>query len=128
MPVLRCLRLSIAAACMALLLAGCAPRDHAAAASAPPPAAEVTPAPVAGATAPDASCRVASDCAVKNVGNCCGYQPACVNADAKVDPDAVRAECQASGMASVCGWKDIQACECVANRCQAVDGPIRVDR
>ncbi|WP_337926423.1 hypothetical protein [Luteimonas saliphila] len=65
---------------------------------------------------------------MKNVGNCCGYFPACVNKDGPVDPDAVRAQCERNGMSSVCGWKDIQACDCVQGRCQAVDGPLRVGR
>jgi hypothetical protein len=118
----------IAACCMALVLAACAPRDHAVAPGATAPGAEATLPPPVGPSAPDLSCQAASDCEVKNVGNCCGYQPACVNANARVDPDAVRAGCERSGMASVCGWKDIQSCECVANRCLAVDGPIAVER
>ncbi len=67
----------------------------------------------------DYSCRVDSDCQVKNVGNCCGYFPACVNKDAQPDPEAVQARCAESGMASVCGFREIQACSCVQNRCEA---------
>lgn len=130
------IRLAFLAAGIALAAAACAPNGGSVAAPSapsvseapvqPPPAATVPPAP--SPSAPDASCRVAGDCAVKNVGNCCGYFPACVNKDAVVDPDAVRAECERSGMASVCGWRDIQACDCVQNQCRAVDGPIPVDR
>ena len=69
----------------------------------------------------DYSCRVDSDCEVKNVGNCCGYFPACVNKDAQPDPEAVQARCAETGMASVCGFRDIQACTCVSNRCEAVN-------
>ena len=94
-----------------LLAAGCA------AARAPLAADEV-----------DRSCRSDADCAVKNVGNCCGYFPACVNKDATVDPDAVRAQCERSGMASVCGWQQIQSCDCVQNQCRAVAGPLPVER
>lgn len=117
----------IASLCIALACAGCAPRADV---GVPPPDAQPVQPPFASGTpaAPDTSCRVASDCAVKNVGNCCGYYPACVNRDAVVDPDAVRAACERSGMASVCGWKDIQSCECVQNQCRAVSGPIAVDR
>lgn len=68
----------------------------------------------------DDSCRVDSDCEVKNVGNCCGYFPACVNRDAQPDPQAVQARCAESGMASVCGFREIQACSCVQSRCEAV--------
>lgn len=106
----------------------CAPRAPAAPAPADPPPPATSPVAGGQATAPDTTCRVAADCEVKNVGNCCGYFPACVNKDAAVDPEAVRAECERSGMASVCGWKDIQACDCVQGQCRAVDGPIRVDR
>ena len=75
---------------------------------------------VAGAPDLDHSCRVDSDCAVKNVGNCCGYFPACVNKDAEPDPAAVQAACADSGMAGVCGFRDIQACACVSNSCEPV--------
>lgn len=105
----------------------------AACAAPPPPSPAPVPAP-APAPAPgvpgvpdlDASCRVDSDCAVRNVGNCCGYFPACLNKDAKPDPAAVQAGCAASGMTSVCGFREIQACACVANACQpaASDGAL----
>jgi len=68
---------------------------------------------------PDRSCRVDADCAVKNVGNCCGYQPACVNANAQVDPQAVQADCARRGIAGVCGFVEIEACSCVNSRCEA---------
>lgn len=80
------------------------------------------------ASTPDLSCKVAGDCTVKNVGNCCGYFPACVNKDSLVDPAAVRAECERTGTSSVCGFRDIQACDCVQGQCQAVTGPLEVDR
>ena len=121
----------LAGACLALLLAACAPRTDVAALQSPaaPPAPVTTPVLSADPAAPDASCRVASDCEVKNVGNCCGYFPACVNKDATVDPDAVRAQCERSGMASVCGWQDIQSCDCVQNQCRAVgSSPLPVER
>nr|WP_257644163.1 hypothetical protein [Luteimonas salinisoli] len=68
----------------------------------------------------DRSCASDADCAVKNVGNCCGYFPACVNRDAQPDPDAVRARCADSAMSSVCGFREISACSCVSNRCEAL--------
>ena len=117
-------RAALAALCLALATA-CAPGASAPAPESVPP---IASAPAAGAALADRSCAVAADCAVKNVGNCCGYQPACVNRDAAVDPDAVRAACERSGMASVCGWQDIQACDCVQERCEAVHGAIGVDR
>ena len=73
----------------------------------------------------DSSCRVDSDCEVKNVGNCCGYFPACVNKDAQPDPEAVQARCAETGMASVCGFREIQSCSCVDNRCEAVRQSLR---
>lgn len=68
------------------------------------------------------SCRTDADCVVKDVGNCCGYFPACVNTDAKTDPAAVKAQCAARGMASTCGFAEISACTCSAGQCTAA-GP-----
>ena len=65
------------------------------------------------------SCRTDADCTVKNVGNCCGYYPACVNVDAQTNPDAVQAQCAKSGMASVCGFPEISGCQCVKGQCAA---------
>ncbi|TWT21267.1 hypothetical protein FQY83_07880 [Luteimonas marina] len=114
---------------LALLLAACAaPVSDAAPAPGPTPAPQVSGVARIGADSPDFSCKVAGDCAVKNVGNCCGYFPACVNKDSPVDPDAVRAECARTGMSSVCGWRDIQACDCVQGRCQPAAGPLEADR
>jgi len=114
----------LAATCLALLLVACTPRADVTAAATPAPSPVASAAPAT----PDASCRVASDCEVKNVGNCCGYFPACVNKDAIVDADAVRAQCERSGMASVCGWQDIQSCDCVQNQCRAVGAVLPVER
>lgn len=84
---------------------------------APPPPREVhTP---AAAVRLDYSCRVDADCAVKNVGNCCGAMPACVNKDSPTDPAAVQAECARNGVSSVCGFAEIASCSCVASRCEA---------
>lgn len=79
--------------------------------------------PEAGTTAKlDKSCQSNADCAVKNVGNCCGAMPACVNKDSPTDPAAVQAECARSGRMSVCGFREISACQCSDGRCEAVDG------
>lgn len=67
----------------------------------------------------DTSCRANADCVVKNVGNCCGYYPACVNINSPTDPQSVKANCTAKGMMSVCGFRDINACSCVAGKCAA---------
>lgn len=71
----------------------------------------------------DRSCKTDADCAVKDVGNCCGYFPACVNKNSPTNPAAVKAECAASGMASVCGFAEISACTCNAGQCEAADSP-----
>lgn len=118
------LRSCLAALALLWLCAACAPTAStggadAAAGAGVPPALAPTP--------PDLSCRVAGDCAVRNVGNCCGYFPACVNKDSPVDPDAVRAECARTGTASICGFEDIQACECADGSCRRVRPTLRVE-
>ena len=91
------------------------PADHAP----PAPAAVGTARPaVPGVPELDRSCRVDSDCAVKDVGSCCGYSPSCVNSAAQPDPKAVQAACAESGMAGVCGFREIEACACVSNTCE----------
>ncbi|MBX3229410.1 MAG: hypothetical protein KIT84_17670 [Labilithrix sp.] len=67
---------------------------------------------------PDTSCNTDGDCEVKDVGNCCGYYPACVNKAAVTDPDAVKARCAKEGTGSVCGYPDIERCACKDNRCE----------
>lgn len=107
------------------------PAQGAAKTAAPAPAvpvtAPVTPAPEVApgtGTVPaspvkvDTSCRTNADCAVKNVGNCCGYAPACVNVNSPTDPQGVQAECARSGRMSVCGFREISACQCVKGQCE----------
>lgn len=72
----------------------------------------------------DRSCRTSADCVVKNVGNCCGAMPACVNTNARTDPAAVQAQCAREGISSVCGFKDVTACTCVAGTCQDSEGAV----
>ncbi|HEV8693580.1 MAG TPA: hypothetical protein VGQ93_05235 [Lysobacter sp.] len=67
----------------------------------------------------DTTCKTDADCTVKNVGNCCGYYPACVNVNSPVDPQGVQARCAKEGMASVCGFQEISACNCKQGRCEA---------
>nr|WP_241093423.1 hypothetical protein [Xanthomonas sp.] len=69
----------------------------------------------------DTTCRSDADCTVKNVGNCCGAMPACVNRDSPTDPQGVQAQCQASGRMSVCGSRAIGGCQCVSGQCTAKD-------
>lgn len=66
----------------------------------------------------DYRCSTDSDCAVKDVGNCCGYYPACVNHASPTFPAQVEAECAKKGMASVCGFPVVRGCACVDGRCR----------
>lgn len=68
------------------------------------------------------SCKTDSDCAVKDVGSCCGYFPMCVNKDAKTDPAAVMAQCKKDGMSSICGFREVSGCQCVQGQCEASTG------
>ncbi|WP_460712392.1 hypothetical protein [Lysobacter terrae] len=72
----------------------------------------------------DMSCKVDADCSVKNVGNCCGYYPACVNRNSPTDPKGVQAECAKKGMASVCGFQEISSCSCKQGRCESVSSQV----
>ena len=67
----------------------------------------------------DQSCRTDADCTVKNVGNCCGAYPACVNVASPTDPAGVQARCQAQGMMGVCGFTEIQGCSSIQSQCRA---------
>jgi hypothetical protein len=69
----------------------------------------------------DYSCNVDSDCAVKDVGNCCGAFPACVNKDSPTDPAAVKAECARRGEMSSCGFREVNQCGCRQGRCVPTD-------
>lgn len=91
----------------ALALAGCA---HAAAPARP------------GDGEVDYACRTDADCAVKNVGNCCGYYPACVNQGSPTYPEQVMEQCQREGRMSICGFREIAGCVCTEGRCEAKPG------
>jgi hypothetical protein len=66
----------------------------------------------------DYSCEETSDCEIKNVGNCCGYYPRCVNADA---PNPEQAVCEPD-VGALCGWPEITHCECVDSTCVSLQG------
>lgn len=114
------------------LLAACAGSNPSSAPAAPSPETEppiaADRAPESGAK-PDApaqvegevdyACSVDADCTVKNVGNCCGYYPACVNVDSPTFPEQVQARCAREGLSSVCGFPEIRGCRCVDGRCEA---------
>lgn len=126
------------AAVVLLALAGCAPTAVTPAAAAPAspeaqaaPAMAPTPASPSGTSAasegnpgappaaPSLACRSDADCAVKDVGSCCGYRPACVNADAETFPEQVKARCAAEGRMGICGFQPVSGCQCVAGQCAA---------
>ena len=86
---------------------------------APAPPSEL---PIAANGPVDQSCRTGADCAIKNVGNCCGMFMACVNKDAKTFPDQVQARCTAQGRVSICGMPSISSCECVSGKCAGTRG------
>jgi hypothetical protein len=113
-------------------LSGCAaPASSDGVAADPPPASTSAPKPTggnlpareAGAVTVDYACRTSADCAVKNVGNCCGAMPAYVNKDSPTDPQGVQAQCAASGRMSVCGFAEVTACQCVSGRCESAPPP-----
>ena len=62
-------------------------------------------------------CEVDSDCIVKDVHNCCGYYPGCVNRDYVPDIEAVVRRCAELGIASVCGYPDNPHCQCREHSC-----------
>ena len=68
----------------------------------------------------DYACTTDADCAIKDVGNCCGYYPACVNSDSPTFPEQVKAQCAERGMSSICGFPALSGCQCVDNRCEGV--------
>ncbi|MFP7724890.1 hypothetical protein [Lysobacter sp. D1-1-M9] len=72
----------------------------------------------------DRSCHRDADCTIKNVGNCCGEYPACVNVDSPTDPAGVQARCAAQGMVSTCGFPAISSCQCVQGECEGSNAAV----
>ena len=69
----------------------------------------------------DYRCTSDADCAVKDIGNCCGAYPACVNKDSPINPAAVQAQCAKLGRMSACGFQPIDACSCRQGQCAPRD-------
>jgi hypothetical protein len=65
------------------------------------------------------SCTADSDCAIKDVHNCCGYYPGCVNKDFQPDIDTVVKRCKEKNGADICGFPKINGCKCANNRCKS---------
>lgn len=69
-------------------------------------------------------CETDADCVIKDMRNCCGYNPKCVNKDyPEPDPEEVARECAKSNMTSICGFPAIESCKCENNTCIDV-GPV----
>ena len=105
------MRLTIAIT-IALLLVGCA---HAA-----PP--RLLGPPITANDVVDYSCHVDADCAVKNVGSCCGAYPACVNSASPTFPEKVKEQCGKSHQMGTCNIPVVDACTCVEGRCSDATG------
>ncbi|KAL7571191.1 hypothetical protein ACA910_008853 [Epithemia clementina (nom. ined.)] len=71
----------------------------------------------------DYSCTSESDCAVKDVGNCCGTYYLCVNVN--FTPNRSLACPDGNGsMYDMCGWRDIDKCICEQGRCEGFQEPL----
>ena len=71
-------------------------------------------------SAVDSSCKTDDDCAVKDVGSCCGYYPRCLNKDSPTFPEQVKAQCAKQGRVGVCGFPAVSGCHCDQGKCAAV--------
>jgi len=76
-----------------------------------PDAAATSAASDAGTSSPY-RCERSLDCVIKDVGSCCGYYPRCANV-----ADVFPAPSCAGGQVGVCGFPNIDSCECRQNRC-----------
>lgn len=107
---------------LAVLLAGCVPEvpedtDFGKGGLAEPPARSLPKSLNEYQASIDYSCGSDSDCVIKDVGNCCGFYPRCVNSEAETNPDLVSTFCAEQQMVSVCGFPSISSCECISGTC-----------
>src|SRR3989344_796738 len=65
----------------------------------------------------DYSCSKDSDCEIKDIRNCCGYFPSCVNKNFRPNLKLVDELCKKEDKLSICGFREIQSCECINNKC-----------
>ncbi|MFW6231158.1 MAG: hypothetical protein ACOC32_04005 [Nanoarchaeota archaeon] len=68
----------------------------------------------------DYSCTTDADCMKKDVHNCCGEYPQCVNKDSEVRPETVSSLCEVADRMAVCGFPTINGCRCVQGRCEGI--------
>lgn len=66
----------------------------------------------------NSSCNWDNDCEIKDVHNCCGYSPECVNKDSFVNGTLVEELCKKEKEGSACGFVSINYCKCVYKRCK----------
>lgn len=64
------------------------------------------------------SCKKNTDCEIKNVSNCCGGYPECVNKNSIADPDFVKKACIDEKLGGICGFPSIENCRCNNNKCE----------
>jgi hypothetical protein len=69
----------------------------------------------------DYACHIDSDCAIKDVGSCCGAKPECVNKDSPADPAGVRAQCAKEHRISSCAIRNLTQCGCAQHHCVPKD-------
>lgn len=67
------------------------------------------------------ACRTENDCAIRDVGSCCGYDPRCANVNAIF----TRPVC--NGMAGVCGFAVIDSCACEQGTCVSLQAGVPVN-
>ena len=68
----------------------------------------------------DYSCSTDSDCIKKNVGNCCGFFPKCVNKNFEPNKGLLKELCKEENAFSICGYPEITSCKCTNNKCEAL--------
>jgi len=66
----------------------------------------------------DYTCVKNSDCVIKNVYNCCGAYPKCVNKNAIINSNFASQNCSKEGFDSICGFPSIDSCQCINSKCE----------
>ncbi|KAL7577795.1 hypothetical protein ACA910_010550 [Epithemia clementina (nom. ined.)] len=71
----------------------------------------------------DYRCMSDEDCALKDVGNCCGSFMKCTNID--FVPDYSK-RCPDPSRPDACGWVEIDFCVCLNGKCEGHQEPVRL--
>lgn len=116
---------------LALLGASCAPQPaEIATTAATPPASAVQPTQADASsgseqTSPvqlvDRTCKIDADCAIKDVGSCCGAHPSCVNKNSPTFPKQVKAQCGNEHRMGICSIPALSGCSCVQGQCSDIN-------